>query len=175
MNRKGGRGHRRTTRGGEARAVVALVLGLGARAEAQMAKQGTYTGRCGWSAMGKTFAIEKDHMVFVGECSGMVFNDAGRGFMHGTSWVCPGMNDLLHGLSTAAQGSCVATDKDGDNAFVTWKGHKATEPNKGGGECQWAGGTGKYTGLTGNKTYDAVFVVPPTSGYSRLKGAWRVP
>ncbi len=175
MNRKAGRGNRRTTRGCGTLAVLALVLCLGASAEAQMAKQGTYTGRFGWSTMGKTFEIEKDHMVFVGEYSGMVFNDSGSGFMHGTSWVCPGMNDFLHGISTAAQGYCVATDKDGDKAFLTWKGHKATEPHKGGGEFQWAGGTGKYTGITGNNTYDAVFIVPPTSGYSLLKGEWRVP
>jgi len=156
MQRTAARGQRWTTRGCGVLAGVVLMLCFGARAEAQMAKQGTYTARFGWSAIGKTIELEKDHMIFVGEYSGVVFNDAGSGFMHGTSWVCPGLNDFVHGLSTAAQGYCVATDKDGDKAFVTWKGHKATEPNKGGGEFQWTGGTGKYTGITGNN--GAVYV-----------------
>jgi len=134
MQRTAARGQRWTTRGCGVLAGVVLMLCFGTRAEAQMAKQGTYTARFGWSAIGKTIELEKDHMIFVGEYSGVVFNDAGSGFMHGTSWVCPGLNDFVHGLSTAAQGYCVATDKDGDKAFVTWKGHKATEPNKGGGE-----------------------------------------
>ena len=81
----------------------------------------------------------------------MVFNDAGSGFMHGTAWVCPGMNDLLKGVSLASQGYCIVTDKDGDKAFVAWKGRKETEPNKGGGDFQWTGGTGKYTGLKGRQ------------------------
>ena len=46
---------------------VGLVLVLGAHAEAQMAKQGTYAGHFGWYAIGKTFELEKDHAFWVGE------------------------------------------------------------------------------------------------------------
>jgi hypothetical protein len=113
-------------------------------------------------------------MFFVGEFNGTVFNDAGSGFLHETAWICPGMNDLRNGISLAAQGYCVVTDKDGDKAFLTWKGHKGTAPNKGSGDFQWTGGTGKYTGLKGNNTYEAV-VITPTSGYSILKGEWQLP
>jgi len=151
------------------------VLVFGAHAEAQLPKQGTYTSHFGWYATGKTFELEKGHILFQGEFNGTNFNDAGHGFLHKTSVVCPGVNDVINGASRASQGYCVVTDQDGDKAFLTWKGHKATEPHKGGGEFQWAGGTGKYTGITGNNTYDAVFIVPPTSGYSLLKGEWRVP
>ena len=40
---------------------VGIVLVLGAHAEAQMAKQGTYAGNFGWYAIGKTFELEKEH------------------------------------------------------------------------------------------------------------------
>ena len=174
MSRKAGRGNMWTTRGLGTLAAMALVLFLGTVAEAQLAKQGTYSSHFGWYAVGKTFELEKDHVLFVGEFNGAVFNDTGSGFMHGTSWVCPGMNDLLKGISTASQGYCVVTDKDGDKAFLAWKGRKNTEPNKVAGDYQWTGGTGKYTGLKGNNTFDAVFVLP-TSGYSILKGEWQLP
>jgi hypothetical protein len=115
---------------------VGLVLVLGAHAEAQMAKQGTYAGNFGWYAIGKTFELEKDHAFWVGEFSGTFFNEAGQGFLHGTSWVCPGVNDLTNGASTASQGYCVVTDKEGDKAFLVWKGGKGFE-----GTYQWTGGT----------------------------------
>src|SRR5712691_4537432 len=149
---------------------VGLVLFLGVRAEAELAKQGTYTGHFGWYAVGKTFEIEKEHGFWVGEFSGTVFNDAGQGFMHGTSWVCPGVNDVTNGVSTSSHGYCVVTDKDGDKAFLVWKGGKGFE-----GDYQWTGGTGKYSGIKGNNTFRA-FALPSTSqGYGLLKGEWQLP
>jgi len=84
------------------------------------------------------------------------------------------MNDILKAISIASQGYCVVTDQDGDKAFLAWKGRKSTEPNRVAGDYQWTGGSGKYTGITGNNTFDAVFVVP-NSGYSVLKGEWKLP
>jgi len=42
------------------------------------------------------------------------------------------------------------------------------------GDFQWTGGTGKYTGIKGNNTFDAVFVTA-NSGYALQKGEWRLP
>jgi hypothetical protein len=61
--------------------------------DAQMAKGGTFTSQFGWYANGKTYEAEKDHFLFVGDFSGTNFNDAGRGFLHFASIVCPGIND----------------------------------------------------------------------------------
>jgi hypothetical protein len=61
---------------------AALILYLGTYAEAQLAKQGTYTGRFGWSGVGKTVELESEHALFVGEFNGVAFNDAGSGFLH---------------------------------------------------------------------------------------------
>jgi len=149
---------------------LSIVLFLGAHAEAQMAKQGTYSGNFGWYAVGKTFEIEKDHAFWVGEFSGTFFNEAGQGFLHGTSWVCPGVNDVTNGVSTSSHGYCVVTDKDGDKAFLAWKGGKGFA-----GDYQWTGGTGKYTGIKGNNTFRAVALLPTAQGYGLLKGEWQLP
>lgn len=141
-------------------ATVALGLFWGMNAEAQLAKQGTYAGKFGWYAIGKTLEIKNDHLLFVGEFNGTAFNDTGSGFLHGTSFVCPGMNDILQWVSLASHGYCVVTDKDGDKAFLAWKGHKMTESKRVTGDYHWTGGTGKYAGITGNNTFDTVFITP---------------
>src|SRR5437867_2016424 len=142
----------------------------GMNAEAQLAKQGTYSGKFGWYAVGKGFEIEKGHEFWVGEFSGTFFNDAGEGFMHETSWVCPGVNDVINGVSQVSHGYCVITDKDGDKAFLVWKAGKGFE-----GDFQWTGGTGKYTGITGNNAFTALLIGPTPSGYSLWKGEWKLP
>ena len=139
-------------------------------AEAQLAKQGTYSGKFGWYAVGKGFEIEKGHEFWVGVFSGTFFNDAGEGFMHETSWVCPGVNDVINGVSQVSHGYCVITDKDGDKAFLVWKAGKGFE-----GDYQWTGGTGKYTGIKGNNTFRAFPLLPTSQGYGLLKGEWQLP
>ena len=89
---------------------AALILYLGTYAEAQLAKQWTYTGRFGWSGVGKTVELESEHALFVGEFNRVAFNDAGSGFLHGTAFICPGLNDLRKGLSLASQGYSIVTD-----------------------------------------------------------------
>jgi hypothetical protein len=103
-------------RGGTLAAVV-LVLWCEASAGAQLAKQGTYSGHFGWYAVGKTVEVEPGHEFFLGEYSGTFLNDAGPGFLHGTSWVCPGVNDRTPGVGQA-HGYCTVTDEDGDKAFL---------------------------------------------------------
>ena len=149
---------------------IVCVLVLGAHAEAQLAKQGTYTSHFGWYATGKTSELEKGHTLFQGEFNGTNFNDAGKGFLHKTSVVCPGVNDVIDGASRASHGYCVVTDQDGDKAFLVWKAGKRFD-----GDSQWTGGTGKYTGITGNNTFTASLIGTTSSGYSVWKGEWKLP
>jgi hypothetical protein len=74
--------------------VMTLLVSMVSVAHAQMEKRGTFTSQFGWYANGKTYEIEKDHLLFVGEFSGTNFNDAGRGFLHLVSVACPGINDI---------------------------------------------------------------------------------
>ena len=63
---------------------VGLVLFLWANAEAQLAKQGTYSSHFGYYAVGKTFEIEKDHVLFA------VFVTPTSGYaLHKGEWQLP--------------------------------------------------------------------------------------
>lgn len=152
--------------------VGVLVLGLSVTAHAQLAKEGTYTSHFGWYASGKTLDLEKDHTLFLGEYNGTNFNDDGKGFLHHTSVVCPGMAETVKKV-TNAHGNCVVTDKDGDKVFLVWK---CKDPGSGcKGDFQWTGGTGKYTGITGNNTFTGFGITPTASGYALWKGEWKLP
>jgi len=123
---------------------VALVLLVGVTAEAQLPKQGTYTGKLGWWAVGNVTEIGKNHIFWTGEFGAQFFNDAATGFMDGMSLRCPAVNDVVDGVSVSAHGYCVGTDKDGDKLVYVWQGEKFV------GTFQFTGGTGKYTGIKGN-------------------------
>jgi len=80
----------------------------------------------------------------------------------------------VNGLSIANHGYCIVTDKDGDKAFLVWKGQD-TSPNVGGGSQEWTGGTGKYTGIKGKGTYRYAGI-GPTSAYSVVwEWEWQLP
>ena len=156
-------------------AAVAIVLLLGTHAEAQLAKKGTYSGRFSWSTHGKTVEMAPGHEVFSGKFAGVFNNDEGKGFLHESSWVCPGVNETKNDVTQSGKGYCLVTDTDGDKAFLSWGGGKATKPGKANGKFEWTGGTGKYAGITGSNTYSGTFILPTSEGYSDLKGDWELP
>ena len=94
-----------------------------------------------------SLAMGDKQSVFIEQGTEAFTNDAGQGFFHevnGRCMVAPGFSD--HG-SIHASGSCTAADRDGDKIFYTWE---VANPGSGGkGVKTFAGGTGKYVGLTG--------------------------
>jgi len=78
----------------------------------------------------------------IGEETGITRNVKGEGPFHDMSVRC-----LYHwsvvGETNHLNGSCVHTDKDGDNVFATFDDKTAT----------LIGGTGKYKGITGTVSY----------------------
>ncbi len=140
-------------------------------------KQGKYSIHFGWYGVGKVFEIGEDHGFFVGEFSGTVFNDEGKGFLHHASVVCPGADDIINGISNA-HGYCTITDWDGDKVFVVWKCKGSKGSPRCEGDFQWTGGTGKYTGIKGNNNFYGVhqnIVGPTPQGYSIWWGEWKLP
>lgn len=153
---------------------LALVLVVGATAEAQLPKQGKYRGMFGARGSGTVYELEKGHIFFVGGFSGVFFNDVANGFIDKSSVECPGVNDIVDGLSIENHGYCIVTDKDGDKAFAVWKG-KDTRPSVGEGDFQWTGGIGKYSGIKGNNAYRYTGI-GGTPAYSVVwEGEWRLP
>ena len=154
-------------------AAVALVLLLGTYAEAQLAKQGTYSGLDGWTLSATAQKVEEGHVFTQDVYKGTFFNDAGKGFLHESSTVCFGVSDLINGKGDA-HGYCVVTDKANDKAFLVWKGK--LDPATGfNGDYQWIGGTGQYTGLKGNNTFQATIIGSSSESRSILKGEWQLP
>ena len=150
-------------------AVVVVALLVGTSAEAQLAKQGKYRGTFGYWAVGTVHELEKGHIFWVGDFSGVFFDDVANGFIDKTSVSCAGVNDFLDGVSIAGHGYCVVTDKDGDKAYFGFKG-KGT-----GGDFQWTSGTGKYTGIRGNNTYRFTGIGDTPRGYAVWEGDWQLP
>jgi hypothetical protein len=154
---------------------VAVVTLLGAAAEAQqLPKSGKYKGKFGSYAVGQTYEIEKGHVFFVGMFHGVFHNDVADGFLDKTEVTCPGVNDIVEGVSAGNHGYCVMTDKDGDKAFFGWQG-KGIGPESYAGTFQWTGGTGKFLGLQGNNTWRGV-TIGNTMAFSVVwEGEWRLP
>ena len=81
---------------------------------------------------------------------------------------------LLDGVSTANHGYCVMTDKDGDKAFLAWRG-KGTAPGSYAGTFEWTGGTGKFQGLQGNNNWHGADIGKTGSIVVLWEGDWRLP
>ena len=171
--------------------IVAAVLGVAPGADAQLAKQGKYSGTYQRVVSTTPYQLEAEHVYTQDVYRGSFFNDAGEGFLHQSEWVCPGINDLIEGKGTS-RGYCTVTDNDGDKAYNSWEG--TVDPKEGfEARLQWTGGTGKYAGLRGDGSLQATTVMllapgPPLgigimklpqaarpTGRVRVEGEYRLP
>lgn len=130
-------------------AVAAVCLSSPAPA-ADQPKSGTYTAHYGWTFKGDVQELGPNRTVYVGVVNGVIFNDTGKGFLHKARSDCALMNDVDQGRANA-KGTCVVTDADGDKVFLEWK-CTGTMPACPGDE-RFVGGTGKYTGISGNNKF----------------------
>ena len=151
----------------------ALMIALASAAQAQITKSGTYSAWFGWHSFGTLTDLGKDVMHWHGEFNGAIRNDAGSGFLHDASVICPGAT-LIVGGHWYPRGNCIITDKDGDRATLVWL-CDAKLGERCDGPFEWVGGTGKYTGITGKSTFNGGFVGAGPQGYSLWKGEWRLP
>ena len=150
---------------------AAIVVSLSVQA-ADLPKTGTYSGHFGWTFSGQTQDLGPNRKIYAGMVSGVMFNDAGSGFMHKARVDCTLMNDVDAGRANA-MGTCVATDADGDKVFVEWKcaGPMPTCP----GTERFVGGTGKYTGISGDQKFQGNFIGTTGGGWSDWSGAYKIP
>ncbi len=150
------------------------MLVLGSIAEAQLAKSGKYTGKApGTGIPFKSIEIEKDHFFYQALAQGVFLNDAGDGFLHGSSVVCPYVGEITKAGFTG-NGYCVMTDASGDKALAVFK----CGPREGGGcegDFQWTGGTGKYVGLKGANWFSSQPIATTSEFTAQWKGEWQLP
>lgn len=154
--------------------VITLALALSPIAQGQDAREGTFKGNFGVRFSGTVTEIEEGHVFYAGAFAGVFFNDVAGGFIDKSSVECPGINDVVNGLAAVNHGYCIVTDKDGDKAFLKWKG-KDSSPGVGGGDQHWIGGTGKYTGLTGKTTYRYAAIGDAPAFSVVWEGEWKLP
>jgi hypothetical protein len=135
-------------------------------------KSGKYSGRYDWTYDGKVYPVGQDRMILSGNLPGVIFNDAGKGFLHNARLDCQIFWDINKGKSNA-NGSCIATDADGDKALSLWT-CVGTLPTCD-GELKFDGGTGKYNGITGNSKFKATVIGQTQAGFSIISGEWKLP
>ena len=152
-------------------AVAAALFGSKAFAEV-MPKSGTYSAHFGWVFKGEVQELGANRTVSAGMVSGVIFNDAGKGFLHKVRADCTLMNDVNEGRANAS-GTCVMTDADGDKVYLEWKcaGEMPVCP----GDEKFVGGTGKYAGITGSSKFQGNFIGDTGGGWSDWKGEYKLP
>lgn len=153
---------------------LALILFAAAHVNAQnLPKAGKYSSHYAWIFQGTTQELGPNRSVTVGSLPGVNFNDQGSGFLHNSRTDCTIISEINSGRAEG-RGSCVVTDGAGDQAFLMWRcgGQLGAQCD---GDFQWVGGTGKYTGLSGNNRFQAFFIGGTGAGYSLWNGEWRLP
>src|ERR671921_382148 len=140
------------------KASMALLSALALSAFAANAEDAKVQGQFGWFGVGKTYEVDKGHYYWVGEFTGTFFNDKGDGSMfHRAGVKCPAFYDVDANGKANGGGYCIITDNDGDQAYCKWT--NSGTPASGPGNFKYVGGTGKYSGLTGDNTFVGVTAV----------------
>ena len=91
-----------------------------------------------------------NRMVLNYDTSGITRNDKGGVMFNDMGARCLGTVDTI-GNEASNRGTCVETDKDGDEIYTTYEAKGST------GTHAYVGGSGKYTGISGT----ASFIITP--------------
>jgi hypothetical protein len=161
---------------------LVLLVAFGAIANAQMAKEGTFSvkmvcdGR--YSVVNAATTTEK-RMQFNHESHGLTLNDAGEGFLHDASFHGMGAFHAVNGVYDEAgdRGFLVHFDTDGDQVLLTYVAHGSLAATT--ATFKLVGGTGKYNGITGGGEWTWKSVTPAGEGtfqgYISAKGHYKLP
>lgn len=139
---------------------------------AELLKSGKFSAHFGWVFKGDVQELGAQRTVYVGMVDGVLFNDAGKGFMHKARVNCALMNDVNAGRASA-QGTCEIIDADADKAFLEWKctGTMPACP----GDQRFVGGTGKYAGISGTSKFQGNFIGNTGAGWSDWSWEYSLP
>jgi hypothetical protein len=132
--------------------VLALLLSASAPAQAQLAKQGKFSGTVGWNLRAQMYQYGEGNIQFVGSNRGLFLNSAGKGFIHEASQICSWSVTLLAGQEEAT-GFCTLTDPEGDKAHFVFGRKRPANDDSIPGTLTFIDGTGKYKGIQGKAIY----------------------
>ena len=133
---------------------AAAMLPLSAHS-ADMAKEGTETHTNTWMGTSPTTPIKVgDHTVGTYEISGIRHNDNPDAVSANMALRCLGIYETVGTGPQRGRGSCIYTDKDGDQIMSTY------EPkSESGGIETLVAGTGKFAGISGTAEYTVVQIL----------------
>jgi hypothetical protein len=159
---------------------LVLLVAFAPLASSQIAKEGTFSVTQYMS--GKTLKavpMGEEHFCMSYEQTGVVINDTGEGFAHNASLYCLGSLYAVKGVKMRESGVVIYTDLDGDKMFQSWKTTSGKLGAVTKGTATFVGGTGKYTGLTGDLewTYSLVHSAAEGTfqGICKVKGKYKLP
>ena len=113
-----------------------------------------------------------DKVVSIYESAGITRNDAGEGPFNNMGTRCVGLREV-NGNDVVNRGSCIDTDKDGDQVFSTFLADAKA------GRHEFVGGTGKYQGITGSADYTSQPMKVPEGARPMVlvphKATWKLP
>jgi len=112
------------------------------------AEEGTVKAVSPWKGQGFVFPVGPDQLYMVAVYSGVMLVDDGKGPLHAATIVCPGTveADVKKGTKTG-YAKCVITGEQGDRVFAEMNCTGDAEGCR--GPFKLTGGTGKFTGITG--------------------------
>ena len=108
-----------------------------------MPKSGTFDFHTGWKCSVNVKTLGENHMQGAGDCTGVTFNDAGKGALHNGGGTCFVTFEVKDNVGYNS-GVCNWSDQSGDMLYTSFTGNGVEGTNT------ITGGTGKYAGITGS-------------------------
>jgi len=114
-----------------------------------------------------------DQLAWLSDVSGIVRNDDGGAMFNNMGQRCFIVGGMVTGEDAWGQGTCIMSDKDGDQIFLNWQGKQGNT-----GVVAFAAGSGKYAGISGGGEYTYQHVKSPEDrglDIVRHKVHWKLP
>ena len=144
--------------------VLVIVTPTFILAQSPLPKEGSGANTSYFTGTLKSLPMGQDLVAITYEVFGVTTNDAGQGFFHNVSSRCVGGLSVVKGEWDNEQGMCVFVDGDGDQVFVRYSAGSGRLGAVAKGKSTLAGGTGKYTGLTGTYEWTRTALRPTMPG-----------
>jgi hypothetical protein len=157
--------------------VLVLLITFVPFSNAQMAKEGSTSGRSTWITNFTLLPMGQERVQISYEGYGVSLSDTREGILHNASAYVVGSAHSFKGRYEDDSGFVRYTRPDGDQIFMTYK--CAGEAGKTGkGTYTFVGGTGKFVGLQGSGEFTRFMLRPPKKGVGASlnisKGSWKI-
>jgi hypothetical protein len=113
------------------------------------AEQATVQAMAPWEGEGFAFPIGNDRVYMVAVFTGIMFVEDGEGALHAGSLVCPATVEAdMNAMTKSGKGHCIISNTDGERVYAEFSCTGDLEGCR--GPFTITGGTGKFTGITGD-------------------------